>query len=185
MKANKLISTIMASILILSAAVLGGCGKENPNYDELLELYYAAEGSDSVIYSTILQVVFTNQSGSFNSSLSTRCSQIKTDGKLKFISDFLINQEGEESNLILFSDGENKIMKLELAPGAYLGEHTHVGNSETIYVLSGTGTMLCDGVEEALTPGVCHYCAQGHSHKLMNTGTEPLVTFAIVPEHKK
>ena len=79
----------------------------------------------------------------------------------------------------------NENLKLELAPGAYLGEHTHVGNSETIYVLSGTGTMLCDGVEEALTPGVCHYCAQGHSHKLMNTGTEPLVTFAIVPEHKK
>lgn len=43
-------------------------------------------------------------------------------------------------------------MKLVLAPGAFLGEHTHVGNSETIYVLSGAGTMLCDGVEEPLTP---------------------------------
>ena len=53
------------------------------------------------------------------------------------------------------------------------------------YVLSGTGTMLCDGVEESLTPGMCHYCAQGHTHKLMNTGTEPLTVFAVVPEHKK
>ena len=76
-------------------------------------------------------------------------------------------------------------MKLVLAPGAFLGEHTHVGNSETIYVLSGAGTMLCDGAEEPLTPGVCHYCAEGHTHKLMNTGTEPLTVFAVVPEHGK
>ena len=60
-----------------------------------------------------------------------------------------------------------------------------MGNSETIYVLSGAGTMLCDGVEEPLTPGVCHYCAEGHTHKLMNTGTEPLTVFAVVPEHGK
>ena len=90
-----------------------------------------------------------------------------------------------EARLKSFSDGENKIMKMELAPGAFLGEHAHVGNSETIYVLSGTGAVLCDGVEEPLTPGVCHYCAQGHTHKLMNTGTEPLVVFAIVPEHQR
>ena len=61
-----------------------------------------------------------------------------------------------EARLKSFSDGENKIMKMELAPGAFLGEHAHVGNSETIYVLSGTGAVLCDGVEEPLTPGVCH-----------------------------
>ena len=90
-----------------------------------------------------------------------------------------------EARLQSYSDGVNKIMKLVLAPGAFLGEHTHVGNSETIYVLSGAGTMLCDGVEEPLTPGVCHYCAEGHTHKLMNTGTEPLTVFAVVPEHGK
>lgn len=84
-----------------------------------------------------------------------------------------------------YSDGVNKIMKLVLAPGAFLGEHVHAGNSETIYVLSGTGTMLCDGVEENLEPGVCHYCGEGHTHKLMNTGAEPLVVFAVVPEHHK
>ena len=89
-----------------------------------------------------------------------------------------------EARLQSYSDGVNKIMKLVLAPGAFLGEHTHVGNSETIYVLSGAGTMLCDGVEEPLTPGVCHYCAEGHTHKLMNTGTEPLTVFAVVPNRK-
>ena len=90
-----------------------------------------------------------------------------------------------EARLKSYSDGENKIMKLELVPGASLGEHTHVGNSETVYVLSGTGTMRCDGADEPLTPGMCHYCAPGHTHRLMNTGTEPLTIFAVVPEHRK
>ena len=90
-----------------------------------------------------------------------------------------------EARLQSFADENNKILKLTLVPGASLGLHTHEGNSEIVYVLSGTGTMLCDGAEEPLTPGVCHYCPMGHEHKLMNTGTEELTVLGIVPEHKK
>ena len=90
-----------------------------------------------------------------------------------------------EARIQSYADGTNKIMRFTLAPGASLGQHTHVGNSETLYVISGTGSMLCDGVEEPLTPGVCHHCPEGHTHRLLNNGTEPLVIFAVIPEHKK
>ena len=90
-----------------------------------------------------------------------------------------------EARLRAYADEQNRIMKLTLAPGAFLGLHTHEGNSEIVYVLSGTGTMLCDGVEEPLAPGVCHYCPMGHSHQLKNTGTEDLTVLGIVPEHTK
>ncbi|MFR7893260.1 MAG: hypothetical protein ACLU38_03455 [Dysosmobacter sp.] len=45
--------------------------------------------------------------------------------------------------------------------------------------------MLYDGVWEPVAPGTCHYCPKGHSHSLVNDGTEDLVTFAVVPEHEK
>ena len=97
------------------------------------------------------------------------------------------NMKGGEKEVASrrFQDELGGILKGKLIPGASIGLHTHESNYEVIYIVSGCGTMLCDGVEEALTPGVCHYCAQGHTHKLMNTGTEPLTVFAVVPEHGK
>ncbi len=35
---------------------------------------------------------------------------------------------------------------------------------------------------ETVTAGGCHYCPKGHSHSLVNNGTEDVVFFAVVPE---
>ena len=43
---------------------------------------------------------------------------------------------------------------------------------------------LDDGAEVAVYPGLCHYCPQGRSHSVVNTGTEPLVILGIVPNAK-
>ena len=70
-----------------------------------------------------------------------------------------------------------------LAPGSSIGLHTHEGNSEMIYILSGTGKVLYDGEYEPLAPGDCHYCPMGHAHSLINDSNGDLVFFAVVPEH--
>lgn len=91
-----------------------------------------------------------------------------------------------EARLQLVQDVDNKIMRSVLAPGASIGLHTHETSSEVMYYfLSGTGKVLYDGVWEPVVPGTCHYCPKGHSHSLVNDGTEDLVTFAVVPEHEK
>ena len=83
----------------------------------------------------------------------------------------------------VFQDENNKIMNGRLAPGSSIGLHTHEGNSEAVYILSGTGKALYDGGEERLQPGDCHYCPMGHSHSLINDGDEDLVICAVVPQH--
>jgi len=84
--------------------------------------------------------------------------------------------------LRLFTDGGNKIMYGRLKPGASVGVHTHGTSSEMVYILEGAGTALYDGKAEAVRPGLCHYCPQGHSHSLVNDGAEDLVFFAVVPQ---
>ena len=83
----------------------------------------------------------------------------------------------------MFNDGKCKILRGLLKSGCSIGMHTHKSNSEAIYVLSGTGTMLFDDTREALNAGDCHYCPQGHSHSFINEGDEDLIFFAVVPEH--
>lgn len=89
---------------------------------------------------------------------------------------------GEQEVAARMSVDENgKIMCGRLEPGSSIGRHTHETSSEVVYILQGTGKALYDDGEEALRPGVCHYCPKGHAHSLINDGTEPLTFFAVVP----
>lgn len=82
-----------------------------------------------------------------------------------------------------FEDDYARIMILTLEPGASIGVHTHDTNYEVFYGISGKGKVLCEGAEEPMLPGSCHYCPQGHAHSLVNDGTEPLSVFALIPKH--
>ena len=82
----------------------------------------------------------------------------------------------------MFVDDKNKILKGRLLPGATVGLHRHETSSEIIFILSGKGVSLCDGVEEELFAGDCHYCPKGSEHCLKNVGDEDLCFFAVVPQ---
>ncbi len=84
----------------------------------------------------------------------------------------------------MHTDENNKIMHGLLAPGCSIGLHTHDTSSEIIYILSGTGKVLCDGEYEPLSAGSVHYCPKGHEHSLINDSSEGnLVFLAVIPEH--
>lgn len=90
---------------------------------------------------------------------------------------------GEQDTLArMFVDERNKIMYGKLEPGSSIGLHTHDTSSEIIYILQGTGKALCDGEYEEVKQGLCHYCAKGHAHSLINDSTDDLIFFAVVPE---
>ena len=91
----------------------------------------------------------------------------------------------KEVSAQMYTDSLSKIMRGRLIPGATIGLHTHETSCEIIYILSGTGKVLYDGVCESLSPGSCHYCPKGHAHSLINDnpeGGEDLCFFAVVPE---
>ena len=93
---------------------------------------------------------------------------------------------GEKTTYSRFmDDGHNRIMINRLEPGASIGLHTHTGSSEVMYILSGTGKAICDGVSERLGPGDCHYCLEGHAHPPTQHGGAHQVFSAVVPQHSR
>ncbi len=82
----------------------------------------------------------------------------------------------------LYTDGQNKILRGRLAKGSSVGTHTHETSAEIIFILSGTGKSICDGKEERLSVGDCHYCPKGSTHCLINMGEEDLLFYAVVPQ---
>ena len=95
------------------------------------------------------------------------------------------NLRGGEKETIysIYTDGLVKIMRGKLVPGATIGLHTHETNSETIYILDGTGKVLYDGAYEEVSTGSCHYCPKGHSHSLINDSEKDLYFLGLVAEH--
>ena len=92
-------------------------------------------------------------------------------------------RDGEKMTISrMYLDEKNKIMTGRLEPGASIGLHKHETSSEVIYILRGTGKVLCDGAYESLESGLCHYCPKGHEHSLINDSNADLVFFAVVPE---
>ena len=91
--------------------------------------------------------------------------------------------KGGEGNFIaaIHFDGLNKLIHGPLPPQATIGRHTHEGDSEIIYILSGRGEVEDDGTLLPLQAGDCHYCPKGHTHSLINNSDEDLVFFAVVP----
>ena len=76
------------------------------------------------------------------------------------------------------------VVQLTLPVGSSIGLHTHTGNCEIIHVLSGRGVCHDDGTDVPLTAGMTHYCPEGHTHGIDNTGAEPLVLLGILPDVK-
>lgn len=79
-------------------------------------------------------------------------------------------------------DTQGKFIFCTMHAGSSIGLHTHETSDDINYVLSGTGTAICDGQEEILTPGTCHICKRGSKHSIMNTGDADLVLLTVVTE---
>lgn len=84
-----------------------------------------------------------------------------------------------------YVDDQVKIMYSTLRPGSSTGLHTHTGNCEIIYVISGVATFHYDGGVEECHVGQVHYCPDGHNHYMENLTDHDLVYLAIVPELKE
>lgn len=90
----------------------------------------------------------------------------------------------KEFHANMFFDGKNRMFKGRLIPGASIGLHTHDDSCETIFILSGKGTILEieDGVEtlKEVLSGDCLFCAKNQTHSLRNTSDADLIFYASV-----
>ena len=67
-----------------------------------------------------------------------------------------------------------------LEPGCSVGYHQHNGESETYYILSGTGTYDDNGTVRTVKAGDVTFTPDGSGHGIANDGTEDLKFIALI-----
>lgn len=76
--------------------------------------------------------------------------------------------------------------KVTLPPGSSIGYHTHEGDSESYYILSGQGTYINNKKEEVeIFANDVTFTADGEGHSIINTGKERLVLIAMIINSEK
>lgn len=89
--------------------------------------------------------------------------------------------EGEISAK-MYMNSSGKVIVSRIKPYSSIGLHTHTTSNDINFVVSGEGSAICDGEEEILRAGICHYCPKGSSHMIRNTGQEDLLLYTVVQE---
>jgi len=69
---------------------------------------------------------------------------------------------------------------ITLRPGCGIGVHSHEGEWEAFYILSGQAQLTDGGQVHTLAAGDVHLCPAGHSHGVHNAGTETLEMVALI-----
>lgn len=70
--------------------------------------------------------------------------------------------------------------KVTLPPHCELGYHEHHGETETYYILTGTGMYDDNGKAVLAEAGDVFFCKDGDGHGLKNTGEEDLSFVALI-----
>ena len=72
------------------------------------------------------------------------------------------------------------LVELTLEPGASIGNHIHESEAEYYFILSGSGIVNDNGVDTPVEAGDTVLTKDGASHSIKNTGTLPLVLYAVI-----
>ncbi|MDR1489836.1 MAG: cupin domain-containing protein [Desulfovibrio sp.] len=70
--------------------------------------------------------------------------------------------------------------KFTLPPGASIGVHQHVGDSEVYYMLKGKALLTDNGNPVEIGPGDAHFCQDGDTHGIENIGDADLEFIALI-----
>lgn len=71
--------------------------------------------------------------------------------------------------------------RIRLEPGASIGFHEHIGDTEPYFILEGYGIFVDnDGTRTAVGPGDVCYIEVGQGHAIENNSEEDLVFMALI-----
>lgn len=72
------------------------------------------------------------------------------------------------------------VATMTLEPGSSVGYHVHEDDEEVYSIISGNGIYSDNGTDVEVGPGDVTLAPKGTGHGLKNSGTEPLVFFAVI-----
>jgi mannose-6-phosphate isomerase-like protein (cupin superfamily) len=93
--------------------------------------------------------------------------------------------DNEDYRRVIFTGARSQMALMTIQAGGDVGLETHPNVEQLIFVASGSGKAIFDGVASALKPGDVVVAPPGVQHNVVNTGAEPLRLYTVYspPNH--
>ncbi|ALC92027.1 cupin [Bacillus sp. FJAT-18017] len=106
------------------------------------------------------------------------------------LSSYIEYSEEKFTKRIIFKKGESTAFVLNFNPGQQLPPHKHPGTEVFLFVVSGNGTFIIDGVEQEVSANDVIHCGGDEMMAFNNNGNEPVSLYVILskvpsPEYAK
>lgn len=88
-------------------------------------------------------------------------------------------QENSFFRKVVFTGLKSQLVVMDIKPGEDIGEETHPHVEQTLFILSGEGKSVLDGVETPYVAGDAVVVTPGTKHNFVNTGTLSMKIFTI------
>jgi mannose-6-phosphate isomerase-like protein (cupin superfamily) len=80
---------------------------------------------------------------------------------------------------VLFTGARSQLVVMSIPRGGDIGLEAHPRVEQLIFIASGQGKVVVNGVERALVPGDVIVAVPTANHNVINTGTEPLQIYTV------
>lgn len=86
---------------------------------------------------------------------------------------------------VLFTGARSQLALMTIPPGSDIGPEMHTNVEQLIFIASGRGKAILDGVESPVIEGDVVVATPGTRHDIVNTGAEPLRIYTVYapPNH--
>src|SRR4051794_23358181 len=91
----------------------------------------------------------------------------------------------QDFRCVLFTGERSQLVVMNIPPGGEVGEERHDHVEQTLFCLSGSGTVILDGARSPFAQGDVVVVTPRTLHNFINTGSEPLKIYTIYapPNH--
>jgi len=80
---------------------------------------------------------------------------------------------------VLFTGGKSQLVVMDIKPGEDIGMEIHPHTEQTLFLLSGEGKSILDGVEHPFAAGDVVVVTPGTNHDFVNTGATSMKIYTI------
>lgn len=86
---------------------------------------------------------------------------------------------------VLFTGSKSQLVVMHIPAGGEIGTETHEHVEQTLFILSGSGRTILNGVESAIVAGDVVVVTPGTEHNVMSNTAEPLKIYTLYapPNH--
>lgn len=96
------------------------------------------------------------------------------------VKSYMEYSEDRFTKRVIFKKGETTAFVLNFLPGQELPAHRHPGTEVYLYVVTGSGTIITDGIEAEVSEADLIHVGSEEEMSFKNSGSEPVSLYVVL-----